>query len=96
MTDDHHEERHAREGERRHDERWTVDKKIPLVQVGVIFIQTLAIVWWIATTQANNEARLGQLEKESVANSNIKIVERLVTLEVLMQEIRGYFRGTKP
>ncbi len=39
-------------------ERWHLDRRVPIALILALFIQTVGVVWWAATT----DARVGQLE----------------------------------
>jgi len=58
---------------------WTVDKKIPLALIFAIMLQTVAGVWWAATTTS----RLDTVEKRVDRGADLK--ERVIRLEVISQ-----------
>ena len=56
------------------DNHWTLDKRVPLVLIFAIVIQTGGFVWWAATTSAS----LAQVVKDTVALS-----ERVARVEMI-------------
>lgn len=60
-------------------EHWTVDKKIPLALIFAILLQTIAGVWWAATTTA----RLSVVESSTLKAQDL--TERVIRLEVGQQ-----------
>lgn len=60
-------------------EHWTVDKKIPLALIMAILMQTIAGVWWAATTTARLQA------VEITQNKNMDLAERVIRLEIQLQ-----------
>jgi len=47
------------------DGKWRIQKEIPLALIVTVFIQTCVFVWYMASTQTSNDARLSTLEKNS-------------------------------
>lgn len=66
-------------GEEVATEHWTVDKKIPLALIFAIMLQTIAGVWWAATTTA----RLSVVELSQSRSQDL--TERVIRLEVGQQ-----------
>ena len=86
------------------DRQWHLDKKVPLPMLLVVGGQTLAIVWWAATTNA----RLDEVERKLVANAPqavqiVRLEERAIRNEekvgILQQginEIKALLANPRP
>ena len=57
------------------DGAWHLDRKVPIALIATIVIQTMAIVWWAAKT----DARVDQLERWQAAS--LPLSERVIRLE---------------
>jgi hypothetical protein len=62
-------------------ERWSVDRRIPLASIAVVFVQSLAIAWYAS----NASTRLDQVEKQALAYA--PQAERLIRLETKTEAI---------
>lgn len=60
-------------------QHWSVDKRIPVALIFAIFMQTVAGVWWAATTTE----RLDAVERRVDSSADLK--ERVIRLEVISQ-----------
>ncbi|SFP12073.1 hypothetical protein SAMN04488056_1235 [Cohaesibacter marisflavi] len=74
-------------------EGWRIDRRIPVPTLMVLFVYSLGIVWWAATT----EGRIGKLEadfkRQSSQSQTISSQDRRVTIletkiDNLSQDIR--------
>ncbi len=63
------------------DKHWHLDKRVPLVLIFAILVQTGAALWWAAGVNA----RVEQLERQVI--SSAPNVERIVRLETKMDAI---------
>ncbi|HEY0267661.1 MAG TPA: hypothetical protein VGC12_00345 [Methyloradius sp.] len=45
---------------------WKLNKEIPLSLMIMLLLQTVTLVWWIATTNATINARLNNLEERRI------------------------------
>ena len=71
---------------RRPEDRWHLDKRIPLALIVTIAMQTLAATWWAASV----DARLAAVEEAAATSRNVG--ERITRLEVQQQELRQDLR----
>lgn len=64
------------------DNRWHLDRRVPIALILAIFIQTVGAVWWAAT--ATN--RLAELEKDTAGT--VDRGNRLIRLEVGVETLK--------
>lgn len=64
------------------DNRWHLDRKVPIAIIVTIVIQTGTIVWWAASTSE----RLSYLERRETQTA--PQADRLTRVEVQMEAIR--------
>ena len=66
----------------RRPEHWRLDRKVPLVLILAIALQTLAVVWGAATLSARVEV----LEKQATAIA--PLAEKVIRLETRLEAIQ--------
>lgn len=69
---------------RRDDDRWKLDKHIPVAVIFTIIAQGAALVWWVSGLQHSVQDH----EKRLVAQEAAKISERMAVVEVQMRDSR--------
>ena len=69
---------------RRDDDRWKLDKYIPVAVIFTIIAQGAALVWWVSGLQHSVQDH----EKRLVAQEAAKISERMAVVEVQMRDSR--------
>lgn len=62
---------------------WTIDKRVPLALIVMLMVQTAGAIWWAATISG----RVDQLEKSQRQTDESKLGERMVKVEVLVQQV---------
>jgi len=89
-------------------EPWHFDRRVPLVLILTIVIQTAAMVWWAsATTQrvAQIEATIGDArENETISEMRIRsleltagrVDERLINMTVTLNRIAALLEEMRP
>lgn len=68
----------------REDDRWKLDKHIPVAVIVAIMIQGVAGVWWVSGLQHSVQDH----ERRLVAQEAAKIAERMAVVEVQMRDNR--------
>lgn len=84
------------EGEERRRQAWHLDKKVPIALFAMLFLQTVAVVWWAAAidgaTRENAKALLAMIQRVSEAESRerdgTKLVERVVRVETILENVQ--------
>lgn len=66
------------------DNRWKLDKHIPVAVIFTIVAQGAALVWWVSGLQHSVQDH----EKRLVAQEAAKISERMAVVEVQMRDSR--------
>lgn len=66
------------------DNRWKLDKHIPVAVIFTIIAQGVALVWWVSGLQHS----VRDHEKRLVAQEAAKISERMAVVEVQMRDSR--------
>ena len=66
------------------DNRWKLDKHIPVAVIFTIIAQGIALVWWVSGLQHSVQDH----EKRLVAQEAAKISERMAVVEVQMRDSR--------
>jgi hypothetical protein len=69
---------------RRDDDRWKLDKHIPVAVIFTIVAQGLAGVWWVSGLQHSVQDH----ERRLVAQEAAKVAERMAVVEVQMRDNR--------
>lgn len=69
---------------RRDDDRWKLDKHIPVAVIFTIVVQGIAGVWWVSGLQHSVQDH----ERRLVAQEAAKIAERMAVVEVQMRDNR--------
>lgn len=67
-------------------EGWKFDKHIPLAVLFALVVQTISLVWYLASWKADHTARIGVLEKW--ATQNEKVIERVSRVEATVDAVR--------
>lgn len=70
--------------ERRDEDRWKLDKHIPVAVIFTIVVQGVAGVWWVSGLQHSVQDH----ERRLVIQEAAKISERMAVVEVQMRESR--------
>lgn len=75
---------------RRDDDHWSVDKKIPLALIVSMFIQTVCVVWWASDINS----RVDVLEKQQTSSAGqaeivIRLDERLNNVQRDVTDIKS-------
>lgn len=76
--------------EEKSENKWMLDKHVPVVFILAIIIQTATWVWWTATFSAETRARLSYLEHSAAEAS--KLPERMARQEALMESNNAILR----
>ena len=69
---------------RRDDDRWKLDKHIPIAVIFTIAAQGLAGVWWVSGLQHSVQDH----ERRLVAQEAAKVAERMAVVEVQLRDSR--------
>lgn len=69
---------------RRDDDRWKLDKHIPVAVIFTIVAQGLAGVWWVSGLQHSVQDH----ERRLVAQEAAKVAERMAVVEVQLRDSR--------
>lgn len=69
---------------RREEDRWKLDKHIPVAVIFTIVVQGIAGVWWVSGLQHSVQDH----ERRLVAQEAAKIAERMAVVEVQMRDNR--------
>lgn len=75
MTEDEH------RTNRRTDDQWHLDKRVPITMILAIVAQTGAALWWASSTNQ----RVVELEKYVLNRANMP--DRLTRLEVIVEQL---------
>ncbi len=70
--------------DRRDDDRWKLDKHIPVAVIFTIVAQGLAGVWWVSGLQHSVQDH----ERRLVAQEAAKVAERMAVVEVQLRDSR--------
>ena len=85
------------EGQERRVQAWHLDKKIPIMLIAVLIIQTVALIIWAVRLEsrvekaevANMEIRKNIYEMEARERDNNKLVERVVRVETMLENVQN-------
>lgn len=69
---------------REEEDRWKLDKHIPVAVIFTIVVQGIAGVWWVSGLQHSVQDH----ERRLVAQEAAKIAERMAVVEVQMRDNR--------
>lgn len=69
---------------RRDDDRWKLDKHIPVAVIFTIVAQGLAGVWWVSGLQHSVQDH----ERRLMAQEAAKVAERMAVVEVQLRDSR--------
>ena len=73
-------------GQRWPEQKWKVDRSVPVALILGMLVQTGAVVWWAATTSS----RVDALEKTQVTAERVaRIEEQNVSLREVVIEIKS-------
>ena len=67
--------------ERRESDHWTVDKRVPLALILILFSQTLGATWWAATMTS----RVQTMEENAVMHKDLP--NRILRTEILLSQL---------
>ena len=67
--------------ERRESDHWTVDKRVPLALILILFSQTLGATWWAATMTS----RVQTMEENAVMHNDLP--NRILRTEILLSQL---------
>lgn len=66
----------------RRDDRWAIDKKVPIALVFAIMLQSAGLIWWGARLESRVATLETQRQEQATETNTTKVPERLKALEV--------------
>ena len=77
----------------RQEQKWTLDRHVPIMVLIAIALQTMAWIWWAATFAARTDARIEALELQAQQVS--KLPERMTAVETQIQYTNSLLRDIR-
>lgn len=75
------------------EQKWEIDRHVPITILLAIIIQTIVWIWWVATFTARTELRIDNLEKQT--QSLNQLPARMAGLEAKVDSTNGLLRDIR-